>query len=242
MTFRALCMYNGSIHDCVSFNFVELQQLQNSANQNEALSPLGDFVVICRGDCQHCISRWWQRRGADLTAPSCSPCHIPTLLSVGGSFQSSNLFRTDCMLGPVINHRWIGGSVFLCLKQPWTLINVTLRSQNNCQRTYAHEKLFQCKRWLCPAPFVSPLPSSLSYSLPGLTWPSANWLWGRRPGGFDRHPWGHWEPLAGLAPGWGDLCRLLGLGPWLLSVCHLKTPFFILFLSFLSQWIMCFGW
>lgn len=191
MTFRALCMYNGSIHGCVSFNFVESQQLQNSANQNEAPSPLGDFVDICRGDCRHCISRWWQCRGADLTVPSCNPCHIPTLLSVGGSFQSSNLFCTECVLAPVINHHWIAGSVFLCLKRPWTLINVALRSQNNCQRTYAHEKLFQCKRWLCPAPCVSPLSSFLSYSLPGLTWPSANWLWGCRPDGFSRHPWGN---------------------------------------------------
>lgn len=142
MTFRTLCIHNGSIHDCVGFNFLESQQLYNSANQNEALSPLGRFVDICWGDCQHRVSPAWQLNRAGLTVLPYTHWHVPLLLPVGGSFQSTNLFRTDCVLGPVINHRWIASSVLLYLKQGWTLIDVALQWQNSAQGTYAREKLF----------------------------------------------------------------------------------------------------
>lgn len=146
MTLRALCIYNGSIHDCMSFNFLESQQLYNPANQNEAFSPVGPFVDVCWGDGRHCISLAWQLNGTGLTVPPYTHCRFPFLLSVGGSIQSTNLFHVGCVLGPVINHQWKASSVLLCLKQPWTLINVALQWQNNAQGTYAHEKLFQCKR------------------------------------------------------------------------------------------------
>jgi len=142
MTFRTLCIYNGSIHDCVSFNFLESQELYNSANQNEALGPLGRFVDVCWGDCRHRISLAWQLNGAGLTVPRYSQCHFPFLLALGGSFQSTSLLHVSCVLGLVINHQWIASSVLLYLQQSWMLINVALQWQNNAQGTYAHEKLF----------------------------------------------------------------------------------------------------
>lgn len=155
MTFRTLCIYNGSIHDCVSFNFLESQRLYNSPNQNEAFSPLGRFVDVCWGDCQHRISLVWQLNGVGLTVPLYTHCHIPLLLSVGGSFQSTNLFHVDRVLCPVINHQWIVSSVLLYLKPSWTLINVALQWQNNAQGTCTWK-----------APLVQEL--AFSYVLPTL--------------------------------------------------------------------------
>lgn len=115
MTLRTLYVYNGSIHGCLSFNFPDSQQLYNSADPHEALVPLG--WMLCKAV-------------ANAALPSCG-CHteLPRPPSPVPSLVTASKAPT-CFVSPacwVVNHQWIGSSVFLYLKQPWTWMNASLR-------------------------------------------------------------------------------------------------------------------
>lgn len=94
----------------------------------------------------------------------------PLLLSLAGTFQRTNLFRVPCVLGLVVNHQWTASSVFLYLKQPWTLINAVaqqcLRHRGTSKALLVQEVALSC----CSPPFP------LNHSLPGLAWSWADWL------------------------------------------------------------------
>lgn len=126
MTLRTLCVHNGSIHGCLSFNFPDSQQLYNSANPD---APWGGGWPVPRRPC------------AAVTHRS---CHVPFSCLLVAASKGPACF----MLGLVVNHQWIASSVLLCLKQPWALIRAALWWQNDAQGTETHEELFQCKRAL----------------------------------------------------------------------------------------------